>query len=75
MNISWHRLYMYVRWLAALAMVVLKLSSSQYYDCENITESTLAFRNAIGEPEYHQQDDDFCMRRLYGINRSVLEKI
>ncbi|EIN12300.1 hypothetical protein PUNSTDRAFT_96961 [Punctularia strigosozonata HHB-11173 SS5] len=36
-----------------------------YYDCENITQSSLAFRNATSEPEYHQQSDSECMHILY----------
>lgn len=42
----------------------------QYYAAENITESRLAFRNAIGPPTYHQQDDGYCMQKLYGMDRS-----
>ncbi|KAH9842492.1 uncharacterized protein C8Q71DRAFT_733085 [Rhodofomes roseus] len=38
-----------------------------YYDTENITESTLSFRNAVNEPRYHGQGDTYCMRRLYDI--------
>jgi hypothetical protein len=33
------------------------LSIVQYYDEENITESQLSFRVAVGEPEYHAIDD------------------
>ncbi|TFY64227.1 hypothetical protein EVJ58_g2765 [Rhodofomes roseus] len=40
-----------------------------YYDCENLTESTLSFRNAVNEPRYHGQDDSYCMTHLYGIDR------
>ncbi|KZT74035.1 hypothetical protein DAEQUDRAFT_702202 [Daedalea quercina L-15889] len=40
-----------------------------YYDCENLTESTLSFRNAVNEPRYHGQDDSYCMHYLYGIDR------
>ncbi|KAH9839182.1 uncharacterized protein C8Q71DRAFT_795498 [Rhodofomes roseus] len=32
-----------------------------YYACENITESTLSFRTATHEPEYHAQYDYYCM--------------
>jgi hypothetical protein len=42
---------------------------SQYYDCENIKESKLSFRIAVAEPRYHGQDDSYCMRHLYGIDR------
>ncbi|KAH9842496.1 uncharacterized protein C8Q71DRAFT_205298 [Rhodofomes roseus] len=38
-----------------------------YYDTENITESTLSFRNAVNEPRYHEQWDIYCMQHLYGI--------
>ncbi|KAF7361404.1 hypothetical protein MSAN_01173500 [Mycena sanguinolenta] len=38
-----------------------------YYDEENITESRLSFRVAVGEPEYHNQTDGACMRLLYGM--------
>ncbi|KAH9922181.1 uncharacterized protein B0H18DRAFT_521823 [Fomitopsis serialis] len=31
-----------------------------YYDCENMSESTLSFRNAVNEPRYHGQDDSYC---------------
>ena len=44
---------------------------SQYYDCENLTESTLSFRNAVNEPRYHAQDDNYCMAYLYGIDRYI----
>ncbi|KAH9914462.1 uncharacterized protein B0H18DRAFT_1144445 [Fomitopsis serialis] len=40
-----------------------------YYDCENMSESTLSFRNAVNEPRYHGQDDSYCMMHLYGICR------
>lgn len=36
---------------------------------ENITESTLSFRNAVNEPRYHAQYDSYCMYRLYGMRR------
>ncbi|KAF7361403.1 hypothetical protein MSAN_01173400 [Mycena sanguinolenta] len=44
-------------------------SGIYYYDEENITESRLAFRVAVGEPEYHGQDDSECMKMLYDMNR------
>ncbi|KAH8831228.1 hypothetical protein DL96DRAFT_1777437 [Flagelloscypha sp. PMI_526] len=40
-----------------------------YYDSENITDSHLAFRTCISAPEYHEQDDDICIRWWYGIER------
>ncbi|KAF7328886.1 hypothetical protein MVEN_02518300 [Mycena venus] len=40
-------------------------SGIYYYDEENITESKLSFRVAVGEPEYHGQSDSQCMRMLY----------
>ncbi|KAH9914457.1 uncharacterized protein B0H18DRAFT_1125496 [Fomitopsis serialis] len=43
-----------------------------YYDTENITESTLSFRNAVNEPRYHGQWDRYCMRRLYDISANEL---
>ena len=45
------------------------LTNSQYYDCENITQSTLSFRTATSEPEYHRQWDYYCMERLYGLGK------
>ncbi|EIN12310.1 hypothetical protein PUNSTDRAFT_118210 [Punctularia strigosozonata HHB-11173 SS5] len=36
-----------------------------YYDSENITESSLAFRNATAEPDDHHQHDFECMWLLY----------
>ncbi|KAJ6632478.1 hypothetical protein B0H10DRAFT_1977475 [Mycena sp. CBHHK59/15] len=44
-------------------------SGIYYYDEENITESTLSFRVATGQPGYHGQDDSTCMKILYGISR------
>ncbi|KAJ7688952.1 hypothetical protein B0H17DRAFT_645604 [Mycena rosella] len=44
-------------------------SGIYYYDEENITESKLAFRVPIGEPQYHGQDDGICMQMLYGMDR------
>ncbi|KAJ7163480.1 hypothetical protein C8R43DRAFT_989779 [Mycena crocata] len=44
-------------------------SGIYYYDEENITESKLAFRIPVGEPEYHGQDDSACMNALYGMDR------
>ncbi|KAI0717938.1 hypothetical protein C8Q72DRAFT_902417 [Fomitopsis betulina] len=41
-----------------------------YYDCDNITESTLSFRNAIHPLRYHRQDDNYCMYHLYGLQRN-----
>ncbi|KAF7361405.1 hypothetical protein MSAN_01173600 [Mycena sanguinolenta] len=43
-------------------------SGVYYYDEENITESRLSFRVAVGEPEYHNQDDSACMRMLYDMD-------
>lgn len=45
------------------------LIGSQYYDCENITQSTLSFRTATSEPHYHRQWDYYCMERLYGLGK------
>ncbi|KAH9842495.1 uncharacterized protein C8Q71DRAFT_720034 [Rhodofomes roseus] len=39
-----------------------------YYDTDNITESTLSFRNAVNEPRYHSQCDYYCMRHLYDMS-------
>ncbi|KAJ7902875.1 hypothetical protein B0H14DRAFT_2667939 [Mycena olivaceomarginata] len=44
-------------------------SGIYYYDEENITESSLSFRVAVGEPEYHGQDDSDCTRMLYNMDR------
>lgn len=46
-------------------------SSFQYYDTENISESTLSFRNAVNEPRYHFQSDEYCMKHLYNIGQYV----
>ncbi|KAK7028336.1 hypothetical protein R3P38DRAFT_3189812 [Favolaschia claudopus] len=43
-------------------------SGIYYYDEENITESRLSFRVAVGEPEYHGQSDGQCMRVLYNMS-------
>ncbi|KAJ7145794.1 hypothetical protein C8R44DRAFT_755899 [Mycena epipterygia] len=42
-------------------------SGIYYYDEENITESKLAFRVAVGQPPYHEQYDTLCMKTLYNI--------
>ncbi|KAJ6510585.1 hypothetical protein C8R45DRAFT_964573 [Mycena sanguinolenta] len=44
-------------------------SGIYYYDEENITESRLAFRVAVGPPDYHGQDDNACMDMLYDLGR------
>ncbi|KAJ6473259.1 hypothetical protein C8R45DRAFT_1163925 [Mycena sanguinolenta] len=44
-------------------------SGIYYYDEENITESRLAFRTTTDVPTYHEQDDDLCMKILYGLKR------
>ncbi|MFM9368567.1 DUF4246 domain-containing protein [Streptomyces sp. Da 82-17] len=38
-----------------------------YWDSDNITESRLAFRTALDDPEY-EQNDDAGMRDVYGLN-------
>ncbi|KAF7361410.1 hypothetical protein MSAN_01174100 [Mycena sanguinolenta] len=43
-------------------------SGIYYYDEENITESRLSFRVAVGEPDYHEQYDSECMRILYDMD-------
>ncbi|KAH9914475.1 uncharacterized protein B0H18DRAFT_1097137 [Fomitopsis serialis] len=43
-----------------------------YYDAENLTESTLSFRNAVNEPRYHGQCDYYCMRGLYDMSADQL---
>ncbi|KAH9914456.1 uncharacterized protein B0H18DRAFT_125990 [Fomitopsis serialis] len=43
-----------------------------YYDCENTTESTLSFRTATQEPDYHNQYDYYCLKHLYGIDSDEL---
>ncbi|KAL1745925.1 hypothetical protein HDZ31DRAFT_81609 [Schizophyllum fasciatum] len=40
-----------------------------YYHSENIQDTRLAFRQATAEPYYHEQDDSFCMKTLYGLAR------
>ena len=47
------------------------LTIPQYYDTENISESTLSFRNAVNEPRYHFQSDEYCMKHLYNIGQYV----
>lgn len=47
----------------------------QYYDCENVTESNLSFRNAVNALRYHRQDDNYCMYYLYGLKRFVCHPI
>ena len=59
----------YVRRLVCYVLPLLNVR--QYYDCDNITESTLSFRNAIHPLRYHRQDDNYCMYHLYGLQRSV----
>ena len=49
----------------------LLICCAQYYDSENITESKLGFRRATSEPWAHWQDDGFCMRTLYDMDRYV----
>ncbi|CAK5268853.1 unnamed protein product [Mycena citricolor] len=39
-----------------------------YYDTDNIEPSSLSFRQATSQPEYHEQDDAACMTILYGID-------
>ncbi|KAI0719901.1 hypothetical protein C8Q72DRAFT_899738 [Fomitopsis betulina] len=40
-----------------------------YYECQNITESSLSFRDAVNALRYHCQDDNYCMYYLYGLKR------
>ncbi|KAJ7119673.1 hypothetical protein C8R44DRAFT_878079 [Mycena epipterygia] len=58
---SWH--------VEGMANEHIVASGIYYYDEENITESRLSFRVATGQPVYHDQDDNSCMRTLYGIDR------
>ncbi|KAJ7621760.1 hypothetical protein DFH06DRAFT_1009771 [Mycena polygramma] len=44
-------------------------SGIYYYDEVNISESRLAFRVTTGDPVYHEQNDELCMRLLYGMKR------
>ncbi|KAJ7499546.1 hypothetical protein FB451DRAFT_1073796 [Mycena latifolia] len=44
-------------------------SGIYYYEEDNISESRLAFRVNTGPPVYHQQDDELCMKILYGMKR------
>ena len=41
-----------------------------YYECSNITESTLSFRQAVCEPEY-EQNDDRGMNEVYGLSNEA----
>ncbi|KAJ7119523.1 hypothetical protein C8R44DRAFT_788312 [Mycena epipterygia] len=43
-------------------------SGIYYYDEENITESKLAFRIPVHEPEYHGEGDNDCTELLYGMD-------
>ena len=45
------------------------LTTFEYYDSENITESRLSFRRAISEPQAHGLEDAFCTKVLYGMDR------
>ncbi|KAF7361409.1 hypothetical protein MSAN_01174000 [Mycena sanguinolenta] len=45
-------------------------SGIYYYDEENIDESMLSFRVAVGPPDYHGQDDSACMNMLYDLDRT-----
>ncbi|KAJ7021445.1 hypothetical protein C8F04DRAFT_1140843 [Mycena alexandri] len=56
---SWH--------VEGMANEKIVASGIYYYDAENVTESELAFRVPIAEPEYHMQGDSKCMRILYGM--------
>ncbi|GJE99875.1 DUF4246 domain-containing protein [Phanerochaete sordida] len=40
-----------------------------YYDEENITQSSLAFRMAVNEPSYILQDDEDASQAIYGFGR------
>ena len=40
-----------------------------YYDEENITQSSLAFRMAVEEPSYMHQDDEDASQAIYGFGR------
>ncbi|MET9162312.1 DUF4246 domain-containing protein [Streptomyces parvulus] len=46
-----------------------------YWDSENITESRLAFRTALDDPDYEQSDDN-GMREVYGLeNEDALNQV
>ncbi|KAJ7650812.1 hypothetical protein FB45DRAFT_974535 [Roridomyces roridus] len=38
-----------------------------YYESENIEPCDLSFRAATAAPDYHDQNDDICMRNIYGM--------
>ena len=40
-----------------------------YYHSENIQDTRLSFRQATADPFYHEQNDSFCMKTLYGMSR------
>ena len=44
-----------------------------YYDEENVTESSLAFRMAVSEPTGIEQDDTPSAKGVYGISRYVYQ--
>ena len=46
-----------------------------YYDSDNIEDTTLNFRHATSEPDYHHQDDIACMDILYQYSQYVLFKL
>ncbi|KAJ6558315.1 hypothetical protein B0H19DRAFT_1292351 [Mycena capillaripes] len=56
---SWH--------IEGMANEHIVASGIYYYDEEKITESKLSFRVPSGQPIYHKQDDNECMRILYGM--------
>ncbi|KAK7028342.1 hypothetical protein R3P38DRAFT_3189817 [Favolaschia claudopus] len=58
---SWH--------VEGMANEQIVASGIYYYDEENITESELSFRVAVGEPVYHGQEDGLCMNALYGMEK------
>ncbi|KAK7028348.1 hypothetical protein R3P38DRAFT_2935531, partial [Favolaschia claudopus] len=58
---SWH--------VEGMANEQIVASGIYYYDEENISKSELSFRVAVGEPDYHGQDDSECMNKLFDMDR------
>ncbi|TFK95680.1 hypothetical protein BDV98DRAFT_577376 [Pterulicium gracile] len=43
-----------------------------YYAEDNVSESTISFRAATNQPFFHDQEDNYCMRTLYGLDRDEI---
>ena len=60
---SWH--------VEGMSNESIAVSGIYYYDQENISESRLAFRTAVYEPDNYDQDDSRGCLLTWGIDRSV----